>query len=364
MRFVPRPDEQALSANQRPAGLPRVLLVLIGVAAALLSLALLKEVGGIIAPIFLAVNLVITAYPLHRWLVSKGTPSWLSAMVLLLTVMVFLLAAVAGLVWSVGAMVNELPKYTADYWRLYQDTLNWAAGLGFDESALRAMVARIDPNSVVSFLTSLASRASGIAGVMAMIVAAVIFVVMDTPSFGRRIRALKGSHPAFVEAMYGFADGVRRYWLVTTIFGLIVALLDWVALAALGVPLAMVWALLSFLTNYIPNIGFIIGLIPPAFIALFSNGWKTAVLVIVIYSVLNFVVQSIIQPRFTGESVGVTPTVSFFSLLLWGWVLGGVGTLVALPMTLLVKALIVDIDPAARWFNTLISSHKSSYSDD
>jgi len=117
-----------------------------------------------------------------------------------------------------------------------------------------------------------------------------------------------------------------------------------------------VWAIFSFLTNYIPNIGFVIGLIPPALVALFANGWQTAVLVIVMYSVLNFVIQSIIQPRFAGESVGVTPTVSFVSLLLWAAVLGGMGTLLALPMTLLVKSLVIDADPRARWVNALIAS--------
>ena len=127
-------------------------------------------------------------------------------------------------------------------------------------------------------------------------------------------------------------------------------------LAIMGVPLAIVWAIFSFLTNYIPNIGFVIGLIPPALVALFANGWQTAVLVIVMYSVLNFVIQSIIQPRFAGESVGVTPTVSFVSLLLWAAVLGGMGTLLALPMTLLVKSLVIDADPRARWVNALIAS--------
>ena len=124
----------------------------------------------------------------------------------------------------------------------------------------------------------------------------------------------------------------------------------------MGVPLALVWAMFSFLTNYIPNVGFVIGLIPPALLALVEGGWKPALFVVVGYSVVNFIIQSILQPRVAGDAVVLTPTLSFASLLLWGWVFGGLGALIALPLSLLVKALLVDIDPAARWVNTLVSS--------
>ncbi|MDU3569079.1 MAG: AI-2E family transporter, partial [Cutibacterium avidum] len=154
------------------------------------------------------------------------------------------------------------------------------------------------------------------------------------------------------------------YWLVTTVFGLIVALFDWAALLIIGVPLAGVWALFSFLTNYIPNIGFIIGVIPPALLALFGDGWVAALAVIIAYSVLNFVIQSIIQPKFAGDAVGLTPTMSFVSLLLWGWVFGALGTLIALPCSLLVKATLIDHDPGARWANALISSRPTEGLED
>jgi len=165
-----------------------------------------------------------------------------------------------------------------------------------------------------------------------------------------------GVQPRFVQAMSTFAVGVRRYWVVATVFGLIVAALDVVALLIIGVPLALVWGVLAFLTNYIPNIGFVIGLVPPAIMALIEGGWWDALWVVIAYSLLNFVIQAIIQPKFTGQSVGVTPFISFLSLLFWVWVLGWFGALLALPATLLVKALLVDADPRARWINLLVAS--------
>ena len=179
-----------------------------------------------------------------------------------------------------------------------------------------------------------------------------------------RLRMAGSRKPDVVLALESFATGIRKYWLVTTVFGLIVALFDWAALLIIGVPLAGVWALFSFLTNYIPNIGFIIGVIPPALLALFDDGWVAAVAVVVSYSVLNFVIQSIIQPKFAGDAVGLTPTMSFVSLLLWGWVFGALGTLIALPCSLLVKATLIDHDPGARWVNALISSRPTEGLED
>lgn len=345
-----------MASGQEGAAIqPRFNTVVVGLAAAMISLLLLREFAAIIGPLFLALNLMITGYPVHTWLVRKGTPSWLSATVVSLTVFAVLLAIVVGLIWSVSEMVGLLPQYSDQFTALYQQMVDLVLSLGFDSTAIANIFSTLDPTRVLSAASSVLSGASGMVGVIGIVVAAIVFMAMDTPGMERRIGLITLTRSRIAVAMGSFATGVRRYWLVTTIFGLIVAGLDGIALAIMGVPLVLVWALFSFLTNYIPNVGFVIGLIPPAVVALFANGWQTALLVVVVYSVLNFVVQSIIQPRFTGESVGVTPTTSFVSLLLWSAVLGGMGTLLALPLTLLVKSLVIDSDPRARWVNALIA---------
>ena len=141
---------------------------------------------------------------------------------------------------------------------------------------------------------------------------------------------------------------------MTTVFGLIVAVLDWIALAILGIPLAFTWGLLSFITNYIPNVGFLIGVVPPALLGLLTGGPSLMLIVIVVYSVLNIVVQSIIQPRFIGDAVGLSVTVTFVALVFWAWLLGPLGAILAIPLTLLCKALLVDVDPQARWDGALL----------
>ena len=334
---------------------PRHITVLLGISVTLGILLLMHQFSGIIGPVFMAINLLIAAYPIHSWLRSKGTPGWLSTSVMFLTVTVILLAAVAGLVWAVSAIVRQLPNYSGQWMALYDQIMGWLAHYNINTTGLADIMQQISPGQVVGVLSSVFSQSAAIAGVVAAIVAVLIFLAMDTPSTRARLRLASAHHPELAASMARFGANVRTYWVATTVFGAIIAALDGVALAIMGVPLAAVWALLSFVTNYIPAIGFVIGLIPPVLLALLGSGWGMALAVIVVYSVLNILIQTILQPRIIGESVGVTASVAFVSLLLWGWVLGGLGTLLALPMTLFLKAAFIDPDPKAQWLASIIS---------
>ncbi len=137
------------------------------------------------------------------------------------------------------------------------------------------------------------------------------------------------------------------------------AVADVGALYWLAVPLPLLWGLLSFITNYIPNIGFVIGLIPPALLGLLEGGVGRMVAVVAAYSVINVVIQSFVQPKFVGDAVGLSVTLTFPSLVFWTFVLGPLGALLAVPMSLLVKALLVDVDPASQWLRPLLGDRSA-----
>jgi AI-2 transport protein TqsA len=201
---------------------------------------------------------------------------------------------------------------------------------------------------------ALLSSVAGLASNFVFLLALLLFLSVETGGAGDRVASIAADRPRVAEALGHFAWGTRQYLLVTTVFGFIVAVLDSIALGILGIPLAVTWGLLSFITNYIPNVGFIIGVVPPALLGLLTGGPKLMVIVIVVYCVLNFIVQSIIQPRFIGDAVGLSVTVTFVVLFFWAWLLGPLGAILAIPLTLLAKALLVDIDPQARWADALL----------
>lgn len=354
--------EMQTAGKPEPASwaLPRVLLIILGLGGALAVLAGLQSMRDLLAPMFLALNLAIAVSPLQMALVRIKVPRPIAALIAGALVLAFLAVFSFALGWSLTVLITELPQYRDRFFGLYESGIDLLSRLGVSEDQLTQQAKAIDPQSIVGVLSDVLSNVRGVVSILLIVITMIFFLMMDSMSFDRRLRKAGFYHPQLTNALTAFGEGVRRYWVVTTVFGLIVAVLDVIALGIIGVPLALVWGVLSFLTNYIPNIGFVIGLIPPALMALLAQGPTAAIAVVVVYSVLNFVVQTIVQPKFAGDAVGVTPTVTFVSLLLWSWVLGALGALLALPCTLLVKAVLIDADPRARWANALVASRMES----
>ncbi len=338
-------------------GRSRATGVVIAMGATALSIWLLREFSNVVAPIFLGANLLIAAYPVYTLLLRIRTPRFVAAIATGLTVLLVLFLGVAALVWSGSSMISKLSSYSDQFTTLYKDGIAFVSQFGFDETALLDQLTSISPSNVLTVVQGLLSQLSSAGSLILVVLVILVFMVMDLPSMAERMKLTNRLHPAFTGNLETFVAGIRRYWLVTTIFGVIVAVLDGFALVLLGVSLPVVWAVLSLITNYIPNIGFVIGLVPPALLALVEQGPVTALLVVLIYSVLNFILQSIVQPKFTGDAVGITPTVSFISLLLWAAVFGPLGALIALPFTLMIKAMLIDNDPKTRWINAMIAAN-------
>lgn len=348
---------QVTEVVERRWMLPRTLIVLLSIIGTIGALILLNQVAGFVAPIFLGVNLVIAVMPLQQWLLRVGAPKLVAALASLLTVYVFLAALFWAIYWSVQSLVQELPDYGPEFNALYRNVMAWLEGFGISQDeALHQLQSAFSPSAIASALTSVLSNAGTVLAFLATLTVVVFFLAWDSMHLPERVERIALTHPGLVRGVDRFAAGVQRYWVVTTLFGLIVSALDLVALTALGVPLALVWAVFAFVTNYIPNVGFVVGVIPPTLMALLANGPINALLTAILFSVINFVMQSLVQPKVAGDAVGVTPATSFLSLLVWAFALGPVGALLALPATLAVKTLIVDPDPRLGWASALISN--------
>src|SRR3954447_5315197 len=335
--------------------IPRTLVVLLGGAATVIIMAGLRSISELIAPAFLALVLTVTAHPLRGWLARRRVPGWLATTAVIVTVYVVLVALVLALTVSVAKLAELLPQYEEDLQNLVSDATTWLAKLGIDQKQIDAMGNAVDPSQAIAWVTDVFSGLVSVLSDLFFIVTLLMFLAIDGVAFPIRLEAMDGVHGRFAEAMSGFAVGTRRYIVVSTVFGLIVALLDVGLLYLLDIPLPWLWGMLAFITNYIPNIGFVIGVIPPVILGLLENGWSGALAVIAGYCVLNVIIQSVIQPRFVGQAVGLSTSLTFLSLVFWAWVFGALGALLAIPLSLFVKAVLVDADPRNRWLVPLIS---------
>ncbi len=339
----------------------RALKIMILFAASIIVIAGMRAFASSLGPIFLALVLVIVVRPIQSWMATRGFPSWTGLAALLLAAFGILAVIAGSLTWSVTQLVDHLSSgiYDDDISALQDDTTELLARFGVEGDDLENAVANLEVGAVVDQVASAVSGLLGVVSLLTLLILTMLFMAIDSSRFVEHTRTTVASQRPFVaEAFHSFATSTRTYFIVATVFGLIVAVLDVIALLILGVPLALVWGVLSLITNYIPNVGFLLGLIPPALLSFLQGGWQLMVVVIVVYSLINFVVQTVVQPRFVGDAVGLSTTLTFLSLVFWGWVFGALGALLAVPMSLFVKAIMVDIDPDVRWLAPLISLEK------
>jgi AI-2 transport protein TqsA len=334
--------------------LSRTSRLLLTAASAVVVIAGLKAASDIVGPMVLALALTIVFHPMRAGL-ERRLPSWAASLLVLVCAYALVLVLIVSLLVALGRLAVLVPTYAGEIDDYVQDLGGWLekAGVGSDQVA--AATGAADAGRLVDLTTSVLSSVLGILSDLFFLVTLMLFLAFDSAQVGKLASGAREEHPGFVDAMASFAHGTRSYLAVTAVFGLIVAVVDTGLLWALGVPAAFVWGVLAFVTNFIPNIGFVIGLVPPALIALLDGGPGLMLTVIVLYSVINVVIQSIIQPRFVGNAVGLSTTLTFLSLVFWTWVLGPLGALLAVPMSLFFKAVLVDMNPEARWVDPLVS---------
>ena len=269
--------------------MPRALTILLGGAAAVVVVAGVRAIAWLVAPAMLALLVVIAVSPAHRWLRGRGAPPWLATLTVVVLVYGVLAVVAVTVVVSGARLAAMLPEF------------------GRHDLVVRAerALADVDPRRMImGLLGDLTSLTTSLVFLLALL----LFLGVEVRWADARLAGVAADRPHLREALVEFARRTRRYLVVTTVFGLVVAALDTVALVLLGIPLAVLWGVLSFVTNYIPNIGFLLGVVPPAVLALLQHGPRRALAVLAFYAVLNFVVQSLIQPRFTGDAAGLSAT--------------------------------------------------------
>ena len=341
----------------RPGWLPTGTAFLAVVALLVLSFEGLRQVGSFAAPVFLALTLVLTVHPLRRWLVARGTPLWVATIAMLAVLYAVLLAVLAGIGVALSQLVTVLPQYQDQFGERYQQLINLAARWNLELGSLEDALRKIEPSNVIPVLQAVLGGVGSASATIVFLVLAVAFLTMDLASAGTRLAVIGRERPHLAAALRDFSQRIGRYWAVSTIFGLAQAILDVILLSFLDVPLPFVWGILAFLTAYIPNVGFVLGLVPPALLGLLDGGVSTMLIVIVGYMVISFVTQTLIMPKFAGEAVGLNVTTTFVSLIFWSVVIGPLGALLAIPLTLFAKAVLIDSHPRSQWLATFVSAN-------
>jgi len=319
----PAPDA---TTPERPAGPP-----LVGPAAFVIVIVGIYLASGIVSMLLLSILVTILVAPIAAAARRRGWPGW-AALTAALASYVAVLVVVA-IIAAIGILrlLDEIPSDTS---RL-ADELGIELGSGSADQVAA---------SIGSVAESLARSALGTLAVIGYSVIIVAYLLLEAPRASDRVRWAFGDRPEVVQRAGGLAVRLRSYLIARAVLGGIAAILDTVVLLVLGIPSAFLWGILSFLMSFVPNVGFIISMIPPAILGLVIGGPPTAILVVVAYSIINVTVDYLVQPRFIGGAVDLSPVVVTVSLLFWALVLGGAGAIFAVPLTIIVAGIADSFD--------------------
>ncbi len=329
------------------------LRVLIVVACAVVVLAGMYFARSLIGPLALAVVLVVICEPVRRPLERRGWPRWTGTTAVI--VVAYLVLVVMGLLlWVAGVQFARLVTDYLDQLRGSVDGfVAWLQSVGLDGEATDAAASVLDPSAILRLVSGVGGTVIGVATALFFVVSYIIFMAADAARYRDAERVFGAARRPALARIGRLNTGIRRYYVVNASFGAVVAIIDGLALWALGVPAPIVWAVLAFVTNFVPNIGFVLGLIPPAVLAFVVGGWPMLLAVIAIYSVVNVVLQVLVQPKFVSDAVDLSLTLSFFSVIFWTFVIGPLGAILSIPLTLFVRALVLEGDPGSLWLRWL-----------
>lgn len=339
----------------------RVTNVLLAIAATFVIIAGLKAAASFIVPIVLSLFVSIIIGPLYFALANvkipknnKTVPDWLA--MILVVVLMF------GLFFLIGRLIgNSVEQFSASL-PIYEDMLRnklagavlWLEGLGVTIPDT-SLADRFSPSVVMNLSASVLNGLGGMLSNVFLIVLTSIFLLMEASVFGQKMRrAFPNAESKAHSGLNEVIDKIKRYATIKSIVSLLTGAIISLWLVILDVEYPFLWGLVAFLFNFVPNIGSIIAAVPAVILAwLTQDSITTAVLVAVGYLVVNFVVGNIIEPKFMGKGLGLSTLIVFLSLLFWGWVLGPVGMLLSVPLTIIVK-IVLDSNKETQWIGIML----------
>jgi predicted PurR-regulated permease PerM len=292
-----------------------------------------KAAAGLLNSLLLAGLLTIAILPVFEILRRRGYSDSLAIAIPTAT----LLLAVLGLIGFVGLsatqLVRVLPSYQSKVDGLMQSAQGLLAERGIDSGKILSTQV-LDPGRMLTLAAGFLEAIGQALGQAVFLLLIVAFVLVET--------AVRRRSDRIGERMHQVARSVRQYLGITAALALAFAVFTYVLMLLVGTDLALVWAVLVFVMSFVPNIGFILSLIPPTVLTLLEFGWQRAVIIAAGFFVTNFLLDNLIKPRFMSSGLDLSPLVGLLSLVVWSYLLGPMGAILAIPITIGLRVILLQ----------------------
>ena len=327
--------------------------MLITIAAIVVIAAGIKYAQGVVVTFLLSAFIAVIAAPPVYWLERRKVPPALAITTVMIGIVGALIGIGALLVRSGNAFTDRLPFYQERVTELMQQGIDWLTGMGVDVQSNLALD-YFNPGMALDLAGNLLKGLGGVMSNSFLILLTVIFILAEASSFPRKLREVLTDPAADMPLFSMFAENVNRYIAIKTSASLVTGLVVSLSLWIIGVDFPVLWGLVAFLLNYVPNIGSIIAAVPAVLLALIQLGPGAAIATTGAYLAINILMGNAVEPRFMGRGLGLSTLVVFLSLVVWGSLLGPVGMFLSVPLTITVK-LALQANPSTRWIAVLLS---------
>ena len=332
---------------------------IISAAAVIILIFGMQAAKVLLVPFLLAIFLALITVRPMLWMQKRGVPSVAGALIIV-TAMMLLLVIVGAIVGSsVAEFTAALPTYQERLDLLVQKTIAFVAERVNGDFSVETLGERLDPGWAMGLVASILNGVGEVLTNAFLIFFTMIFILLEASTIPTKISAAFGKGADEFERPRIFLDNLGRYLGIKTVVsiatGLMIGILTW----SIGLDFPLLWGMLAFLLNYVPNIGSIIAAVPAVLMAALQLGAGGAMLTAASFLGVNLLFGNMIEPRLMGHGLGISPLVVFISLVFWGWVFGPVGMLLSVPLTMALK-MALESDERTRWIALFLGSERDA----
>jgi len=322
-------------------------------ASVVIVLAGIKSAAAIVIPFLLSIFIAIILSPLYNYFNKKGIPNGIS-LTLVVTIFVVFLASVAKLIGtSAQEFSSNIGFYEQQLSSSFHKMVEMAVSLGIElpEDEITSI---INPKQIMQLSSGIVQGIGSMFTNGFVILLSVIFMLLESEHFTSKITYATKDNDV-INNIEEILSKIKRYMVLKALISLFTGFVIWIALLVVGTDYAFLWAVLAFMLNFIPNIGSIIAAVPAVLLTLIQLGSISALIVSAIYVGVNIIIGSVLEPKIMGRGLGLSTLVVFLSLLFWGWLLGIVGMLLSIPLTMMAK-IVLDANENTRWIAVLLGT--------
>ncbi|MGQ9689045.1 MAG: AI-2E family transporter [Desulfobaccales bacterium] len=313
----------------------------------------IQAASSIINPLLLAVFIATLCVPPLSWLLRQGVPNGPAVLLIFIIILVVSIFFMIFLGRSLNSLSQQLPTYQDRLADITVHLITWLNAQGLEIDLNKYPITNyFNPRKVMGLISYGLSVLRILLTNMFLIMLLVLFILLEASGFPAKLTAAF-PNPQTLEHFRTITANVNRYMGFKALFSLATGIFLWLALSLIGVEFAGTWGLLAFFLNFIPSIGSIIAAIPAILWALVQLGLPYAGLTLLAYLVVNVAIGNFLEPKIVGRRLGLSTLVVFLSMIFWGWVLGPIGMLLSVPLTMIVKIALAS-DEGTRWIAVML----------